>query len=134
MASPTDPKESVSSKSFSPPSYGAEDVNLATLHDQVGASIVVESGPLSPLPPPDGLSPLPLGQEDTSMPTDDEDDDDDDEDVVEPSDDEGGGDNEDDDESEHLDAAVLPAEYLVPIKGPEEDHAALPGVRQRLQA
>src|SRR5215471_131175 len=82
MASLMDPKASVSSsKSFSSPSYGGEEVNniknnIINSDDQAMDSIIVESLPLSPLPPPDGVSPPPLGQEDTSMrsPTDEEED------------------------------------------------------------
>jgi PHD-finger len=127
MASPTDLKDSVSSKSLSPPSYGesASNNNIITNEDdQAMDSIVVESLPLSPLPPPDGLSPLPLGPEDTSMRTPTDDDDDDVEDVVESMSDDG--DDEDDEEeeegSESLETAVLPTEYIVPIKEPEEEN------------
>ena len=95
-------------------------------------SIIVESVPLSPLPPPDGLSPPPLGQEDTPMrtPTDEEEDEEDEEgeeeeDVESMFDEEGGavGDDEDDEEeSELLDTTVLQTEYTVPVKEPDEDH------------
>jgi hypothetical protein len=113
MATLTDPKES--SKSLSPPSYDDED------EDHAMDSIVVESGPISPLPPPDGLSPPPQGQEDTFMRTltDEE------EEVL--SDDEDGPDNEVDDEDEEsellLDVNDVPTEQIVPIKPEDEqDH------------
>jgi hypothetical protein len=72
-------------------------------------SIVVESGPISPLPPPDGLSPPPPGHEDAVMrsPTEES-----------MSDGlENDGDDEDDDEgSEILDSTTLQNEYVVPLK------------------
>ena len=116
MASPTDLRDS---KSLSPPSYG-ESVNINEDY-QAMDSIVVESGPLSPLPPPDGLSPPPLGQEDTFMRTPTDDDDDDVDDVESVSDDGGAGDDEED-EDESLEATALQTEYIVPLKEPEEDH------------
>jgi hypothetical protein len=136
MASSMYPKASVSSsKSFSPPSYGDEvkniNNNIISLDDQAMDSIIVESVPLSPLPPPDGLSPPPPGQEDTPMRTatdeeEDEEEEGEEEDEVESMFDEEGdaaGDDEDDDEeSEVLDSTVLQTEYSVPVKEPEEDH------------
>lgn len=113
MATMTDPKESISSKSLSPPSY------LDDEDDQAMDSIVVESGPLTPLPPPDGLSPPPQGQEDTCMrsPTD--------EDGL--SDEEGADDNEVDDEDDEsellLDIPDVTTDYIIPIKpDDEQDH------------
>ena len=110
MATLTDPKES--SKSLSPPSYAEDD------EDQAMDSIVVESGPISPLPPPDGLSPPPQGQEDSFMrsPTDEE------EEAA--SDEEDVRDNEGDDEDEESEVLLdVPAEYIVPIKpDDEQDH------------
>src|SRR5579859_5310538 len=102
MATPTDPKESISSKSPSPPSYGDDDPEAMD-------SIVVESGPASPLPPPDGLSPPPPGQEDAVMGSPTE------ESMSDGLDDDG--DDEDDEEgSEILDSTTLQAEYIVPLK------------------
>src|SRR5271169_2147351 len=110
MASPTDPKASISPIEFpSPPSqYEEEDDNMdAVGDDEIHEfnpmdSIIVESVPLSPLPPPDGLSPPPPVQEDTSMrslPSDES---------MSDEEEEGDGDDEDDDEeSEGLDAAAL---------------------------
>jgi hypothetical protein len=109
MAVPGDRiKESISLKSSSP-SFDGEDIE----DEQAMDSIVVESEPISPLPPPDGLSPLPIRQEDTSMhtPTDESMSDDGADD---------DGDDEDDEESEALDGNVLQAEYLVPVKDPED--------------
>lgn len=123
MASPTDPKASTSPAVFpSPPSqYDEEgDNNIDPVGDDEIQefnpmdSIIVESVPLSPLPPPDGLSPPPPGQEDTSMrslPSD--------ESMSDEGEEEDDGDDEDDDdeESEGLDAAALHQdEYIVPLK------------------
>jgi hypothetical protein len=111
MTSPTDAKESISSKSLSPLANGDGDIEDANAMD----SIVVESGPISPLPPPDGLSPPPMGQEDTLMrsPTD--------ESMSEGADNEG--DDEDEEvESEILEDAVPQTDYVVPLKeGDEHD-------------
>lgn len=121
MASPTDPKASISPTAFpSPPSQFEEedDDNMDPVGDDEiqefnpPDSILVESVPLSPLPPPDGLSPPPPGQEDASMrslPSDES---------MSDEEEEGDGDDEDDDEeSEGLDAAALQQEeYIVPLK------------------
>lgn len=132
-----DPKASVSSsKSFSPQSYEEEvnniNNNIIDLDDQAMDSIIVESAPLSPLPPPDGLSPPPLGQEDTYMrtPTDEEEDEEEEEgeeeeDVESMFDEERdavGDDEDDEEESELLDTTALQTEYTVPIKEADEDH------------
>ena len=124
MTSPMDPKESISPTAFpSPPSLYEEDDNMAPGDDEIEdfnamELIVVESAPLSPLPPPDGLSPPPPGQEDTSMrslPSDES-----------MSDEEEGADNDGDDEdeeeegSEGLDANALAQEYVVPLKEAED--------------
>lgn len=114
MALPSDRiKESISSKSISSPSYEEEDIE----DEQAMDSIVVESEPRSPLPPPDGLSPVHLGQEDTSMrtPTDESTSDDGADD---------DGDDDDDEESEALDGNILQAEYLVPLKDTEDHDSA----------
>src|SRR5579871_611731 len=112
MATLTDPKESISSKSLSPPFYEEED------DEQAMDSIVVESGPVSPLPAPDGLSPPPQGHEDTSMhsPTDEE--------IMS---DEDPADNEIDDEDDEsellLDIPDGATDYTVPVKiDDEQDH------------
>jgi hypothetical protein len=104
----TDPKESTTSKSSTPRSQ--RDLNDDT--DPAMDSIVVE--PLSPLPPPDGLSPPPPGQEDISMNTPSPEED---TSMSDPND--NDGDDEDDEGSEMLEPA-LPGEYIVPLKDGEE--------------
>jgi hypothetical protein len=107
MTTPTDAKGSFSSKSLSPQAYAEfEDAKAMD-------SIVVESGPLSPLPPPDGLSPPPMEQEDTLMrsPTD--------ESMSEGADNEGD-DEDEEEESETLEDAVPQADYVVPLKDGDE--------------
>ena len=102
MTTPTDPKESISAKSESPPSYGDDD-------QEAMGSIIVESSPVSPLPPPDGLSPPPPGQEDAVMrsPT---------EESMSDGLDNDGDDEDDEEGSEILDATTLQTEYNVPLK------------------
>src|SRR5271156_5044350 len=116
MASPVAfPKESNSQNSMSPllSSIAAEE-ELAHQDDQHKETIVVESGPLSPLIPY-GLTPPEAEQDDVSMPSLSE------EDPVSDGGPEHEEDEEDDEQNEVLlDVTAEETDYLVPLKEPED--------------
>ena len=121
MISPTDTKESIFPKVFPSPPSLYDDENMAAGGDEIDDftpmdSIVVESAPLSPSPPPNVLSPPPPGQEDASMrslPSDEQSMSDEDEDEGPDND---GDDEDEEEESDGLDAAALQQQYIVPVK------------------
>src|SRR5579871_6164992 len=103
-----DPKDSISSsKSSSLPSHTVAGENLVDELEQPIGLIVVESGPLSSLP--DLQFPSPKGQENAAIftPTDES---------ISCNPFINDGDDEDEEESESVDANVIIADYIAPLK------------------